>query len=78
MSERRGLEGTGILFWDTEHTEHIAVRAAERGDTDAESLCDRVLAGVASHEQLVDLIERDDDYFEWLRRGAGRNWEIRC
>lgn len=77
MEPRRGIEGTGIVVWDEQHTEHVAHRAAEIGDAKVEALCDAVHAGLAEDEELVDLIELDLDYFEWMIRGHHLGWQTR-
>lgn len=79
MSEpRRGLEQTGIAVWDDHHTEHMARRAAEVGDDTTEALCDAVLAGLATADELIDLVEIDDNYHAHMQTGAHTGWKTRA
>lgn len=79
MSEpRRGLEQTGIVLFDDQHVEHMARRAAENGDTKTEALCDAVLGGLCDAEELVDLIEMDESWFDWMLRGRNMGWSTRA
>lgn len=75
--EYRHLEGIGIYVWGTEHTEHVARRAAELGDLETEQLCDAVLAGAELEESVIDLLDRDDRYRAWVERGTNLGWESR-
>jgi hypothetical protein len=77
MDETRGLEGTGISAWDDHHTEHLARRAAELGDTATEALCDAVLAGLESADLLIDVVGGNADYNNWMARGVNLEWETR-
>lgn len=76
LQDRRGLEGTGIVVWGEEHTECMALRAAELGDTDTERLCDEVLAGVLPAEILANLVEHHE-YHAALVRGGNLGWQAR-
>lgn len=76
--EYRGLESTGIFVWDERYSEHLARLAAEIGDVETESLCDRVIAGEASEDALIDLVEADDRYRGWMLRGRYQGWTDRA
>jgi hypothetical protein len=64
--------------WDDCHTEHLARRAAEIGDSATEALADAVLAGIADADELIDLIEIDDAYADWMLRGSHLGWRTRA
>lgn len=73
----RGLECTAILFWDSERIEHVALRAAELGDTVTESLCDSALAGDVQPEVLAYVLDQDERYRTWIERGNTLGWQAR-
>ncbi len=51
-----------------ELVEHVAVYAAERGDTGLEDLCDDVLAGDSDRCLVLDIIRNEHALQEWCER----------
>lgn len=69
---------TGASSWGDEHTEHLALRAAELGDHDTEALCDEVMAGLSGAQVLVDLVADSPVYSEWMELGVNLGWSTRA
>lgn len=68
---------TNWVCWGEEQTEHIARLAAEIQDTETESLCDEVHAGLTDPSFLVAMVRADSRYTEWVERGISLGWESR-
>lgn len=69
------------LLWRGEWTEieieHLALRAAEVGDTATESLCDDALGGRVDAAVVANLARSERDYTAWMERGAELGWRSR-
>lgn len=63
--------------WGQEHIEHLALRAAELGDTLTEQLCDEVVAGETDVDVLVSIVDGDWRYGDWMARGVELGWRAR-
>lgn len=63
--------------WGEEQTEHIARLAAEIQDTETESLCDEVHAGLTDLTFLIAVVRAETRYTDWMERGINLGWETR-
>lgn len=73
--DRRRSIDIGLM--DMAQIEHVAVKAAELGDTELESMCDDALAGTSSPDLVTSAAHEDERYTEWMERGRLWGWEVR-
>lgn len=52
-------------LWEPDLVEHVAFYADQHGDTDLESLCNKVLAGKADEEDVFSAIREDSALADW-------------
>lgn len=64
-----------VLVWEAEQIEHVAVWAAETGDTALESWCDSALAGL--EDELTLLTWAGDQRELALHMERGKNLGLR-
>lgn len=62
---------------ERELVEHVARYAAERGDSELESLCDSALAGETDEQVVLAAIRDDDELAVWVERGLNTGWVTR-